>query len=173
MAPKGTDNKGTEKKSAEELDLEIKRLEVMEKQLHVEDLQMRVENEKARRVQIARNHEAQQQSLEDYNRQVVREQEVCKHRKGGQDLEGILNGTDNFYSVVKNTYPWGELGVICTRCNKEWRKPSEELSKTNPELYAQQLAEYRAAINFPTDNQPSGTQIFLITKEPAPVNAVS
>lgn len=148
-----------ENKNMSELEL----LELEEKRLRVESLRFTVENERARREQILRAHKMQQESLDQALKAVQAEQAFCKHKKGGKNLEGVLNGNDTNYSVQKHTYPWGELTVICTRCGKEWRKPSEALKASDPKEWRRQNTEYLEAVNFPTDNEPSGTQIFVVT----------
>lgn len=150
---------------------ELDRLLLEEKKLQLESLRFTVENERARREQILRNHKQQQEALDSSLRKVQAEQKICKHKKGGKNLAGILNGTDSEYSVIQHTYPWGETAVTCTRCGKDWREPSKELKKSDPEAYKAQMAEYVAALNFPTDNEPSGTRLFVITREPVGATA--
>jgi uncharacterized protein len=146
-----------------EQDIELKRLQILEKQLQLEDLTMRVENEKARRKAIAQAHEQAMRTLDEANKNIEKDQAFCKHKKGGKNLEGIINGNDPNYSVIKHTYATGEVEVLCSRCGKQWKEPKAALRKTDPEKYKEQMEEYREAINFPTDNEPSGTQLFMIT----------
>lgn len=149
-------NTGDDKKLAE--------LELEERMLRLEDLRNRVTADRERRANIQLAHERQARSLEDYNQQVKKQQDVCKHRKGGKGLEGILNGHDSNYSVAKHQYPWGEFGVMCLRCGKEWRKPKDELKKENPAAYKAAMSDYKEALNFPTDNEGSGTQLFMVER---------
>lgn len=146
---------------------ELEELELEETRLRVEDLRNRVETERARRNQIIRNHKQQQEAIEQKMRQIMAEQKICKHKKGGKNLEGVLNGSDSQYSVINHTYPWGEQSVTCTRCGKDWREPAKELKATNPAAYKQAYQEWIEALNFPTDNEPSGTRLFVITNNAA------
>lgn len=157
------EEKPIDKMNADEMEAELKRLQVESARLQLEDLRMRVENEKSRRASIQRNHEVQQRSLDDANKEILKQQSVCKHRKGGKNKEGIVKGHDSNFAVIQHTYPWGEVVVMCTRCTKEWRKPkrSENLSA---EEYRERMDAYKEALSWPTDNEPSGTQLFLITK---------
>lgn len=137
-------------------------LKIQREELELEDLSMRVENEKARRASIARAHKTQMESLDDANRQIQAQQSLCKHRKGGKNLEGVLNGHDSNYSIWRHTYPWGDVVGICSRCGKEWCKPSAALKKEDLKLYKEKLKEYQEMLSWPTDNEPSGSQCFLI-----------
>ncbi|HVO91791.1 MAG TPA: hypothetical protein VMT22_03070 [Terriglobales bacterium] len=143
------------------MQLEKAKIELEMAQLSLEDLKYRVEKERARRHQLALAHKAQQDSLDDFNEKVKQQQAYCKHRKGGKNLEGILKGHDSNYSVIQNTYPWGETVVMCTRCCKEWR---EGVPFANPPI--PRTPGFETAIEWPTDNEPSGTQLFLIQKNP-------
>lgn len=154
--------------SREEMERETARLRLEMTQLELEDLRMRVENEKTRREQIAMAHKRQQQSLEDSNARIQAAREACNHRKGGKNLEGIGKGHDSYFSISKITYPWGETTVMCLRCTKEWRKPPESLKKTDPAAYKKQMDEYKWAMELPTDNEPTGSQIFLIVDNRSP-----
>lgn len=141
---------------------ELLRLRIQREQLELEDLQMSVENERNRRAGLAQVHAAQQKSLDDFNRDVRNNQAACKHRKGGKDMQGILNGHDAYYSVIHHTYPAGHTNVMCTRCSKEWQQPDTKLRYTNPQLFNKQFEEWKWAMELPTDNEPSGTQLFQI-----------
>lgn len=143
---------------------ELGRLRILRETLELEHLQMSVENERARRAGIVQAHKVQQASLDDFNAKIKEQQATCKHKKGGKNMEGILNGNDANYSVVQHTYPWGQTDVMCTRCSKEWRQPSLTLRKENPKAYKVQFAAWKEAMQFPTDNEPSGSQIFVITR---------
>lgn len=152
------------------LDDQLKQQELEFKRLQLENLRYQVENERARRAQILRAHLAQQKALDDANEQIKAQQSVCKHRKGGKNLDGIVNGHDSNYSVIKHMYAWGELGVMCSRCGKEWRQPKPEdfgKTKEGKEEFKEAVRVYTEAVNFPTDNEPSGTQLFVITKRQA------
>lgn len=146
---------------------ELGRLRIMREKLELEHLQMSVENERARRAGIIQAHKVQQASLDDFNAKVKEQQATCKHKKGGKNMEGILNGNDANYSVIQHTYPWGQTDVICTRCGKEWPQPSLTLRKENPKEYKRLFAIWKEAMQLPTDNEPAGSQIFVITRTKA------
>jgi hypothetical protein len=102
---------------------------------------------------------------------------LCWHKKGGKGTESLLRGNDSNFAVVKHTQALGDMIVICQRCGKLWEKPPVSLvargaSSEDRKLYARLLAEYTQAVNFPTDNQPSGSQLFIIHHY-APTDAVA
>jgi hypothetical protein len=145
-----------------------KGLEAEREELELELLREQVSTMKARREQriVERARMAQVFKANEQNEKMRRA--VCRHHKGGKGSQGFLNGNDKDYSVIKHTYPTGELVVMCTRCQNEWRKPPLELRKEDPKEYRRLMQEYQDAVNFPTDNEPSGTQIFLIQEQTQP-----
>lgn len=139
------------------VDLEIKRLSL---ELQQEQLQQLRDTKAARRLKLQK---AEEDLAENVRQQEMREQN-CKHRKGGRNKEGLNKGNSPNYAVIQNTFPNGEVRVICQRCGKAWEQPSLDLKAEKPTLYNQQLRDYQRALEFPTDNEPSGTQIFLINR---------
>lgn len=136
-------------------ELEFKRLQM---QLIRQQLNEAKEKEEDRKVRMERQlRELEANKLIEANRQ-----SNCKHRKGGKNLVNFLNGNDSQYSVVRITYPTGDVVIMCTRCQKEYRKPPVELKKSNPSRYRTELQEYKMACELPTDNEPMGTQLFLV-----------
>lgn len=157
--------------SLEEVNLLHSKASVLKQMGEIEDIQARVAERKQKRNEILAAHKSQQAAIDQFNRDVEAEQIICRHRKGGKNLPGILNGRDSDHSIIVNTYPWGETRVMCTRCTKEWKRPAAKLLKTDPKLYRRLMAEYQEALRFPTDNEPSGSQLFTFTQEPTPAVA--
>lgn len=155
----------------ENVDEELKKVQLQMAKLQLEDLTTRVEQERSRRANILRARDAQQASLEQTNRDIKASQSLCKHHKGGTDEDGVLNGDSNKYSVIKHMFPWGEVNVICTRCGKTWAPPTRDLARTDKKAYDKQLAEFREAYAFPTDNKPSGSQMFQFHYPPPQLRA--
>ena len=97
-------------------------------------------------------------------------QAACHHRKGGKGAAQMYQGNDTNYAVVTHTLSHGVTVVICQRCGRCWSPPLALSKKATPEQKAQyrvDLAEYRHALNLPTDNEPSGTTLFAFS-EPDP-----
>jgi len=87
----------------------------------------------------------------------------CAHRKGGKNLEQFFDGNDSNYAVVKHTLSHGPIIVLCQRCQKLWERPAQlnpDATREQIAMWEQQMAEYRAALAFPTDNEPSGSVLF-------------
>jgi hypothetical protein len=131
-------------------------------ELELEELTYRLENERNRRSERKQQSETQQQSLADAERQQNAIKEACPHRKGGKDMGGLTRGTDTKYAVGTVTQPWGQQYVLCSRCGKQWNGPFNG-KPADPGFYE--------AIQWPTDNEPSGTQIFLVYPAKSPVVA--
>jgi hypothetical protein len=92
----------------------------------------------------------------------------CWHKKGGKGVEMMYRGNDANYAVIKNILPHGVLQVFCQRCGKVWEPPPASLnargaSIENRRLYKLLYEEYQKAVNFPTDNETSGSQLFMLT----------
>lgn len=147
--------KRTTVSEAEEIELELKRLQIDQMREQIRDRNERKEQFVEKRRRLAADLKKDEQER-------LRRQRVCKHRKGGRDNR-FSNGSDNNYSVFTNTYPTGAICISCTRCGKEVWKPDAKLKKANPELYAEMLAEFKKWAEFPTDNTPSGSKIFEIS----------
>lgn len=164
MAP----NKEASEKSPKLLSIEerLAAVRLQSAELELENLTYSVEQQRAKREQIARTHKLQMEQLDDHNRNIIAQQSLCSHKKGGKGLSGILKGNSSHHSTNQHTYPWGEVVVICTRCGKEWAKPKADLKAKDPALYKKFLLEYKEALEFETDNEPSGSQIFQITRGP-------
>lgn len=95
---------------------------------------------------------------------------VCWHKKGGQGVENMFRGNDSNYSVIKHQRADGAIIVICQRCDALWEPPDTALnrrgaSSDDKKLFAKLLKEYQWALNLPTDNTMSGSQLFAITRD--------
>jgi hypothetical protein len=93
----------------------------------------------------------------------------CAHKKGGKGASMLFQGNDSNYAVVKHTLSHGPTIVICQRCSNVWEPPNEKLRAKGATLemrkeYMLQATEYNKALNFPTDNEPSGTVLFSFTR---------
>jgi len=146
------------------LDRELEQIELEMKRLQITHLRFEVEKESQRRADIARTQAQQQQSLKESQEALEARQAICPHKKGGKNIEGINHGTAQEYAVFTHTYADGRVVPMCTRCGKEWHKPPVELRRSDPPEYKRLLKEYVESLKFPTDNEPSGTQLFMITQ---------
>ena len=140
---------------AEEIELEYKRLQI-------DAIKEQIQEREDRKARILAKRQRAMSDFKKSEQERLRRQSVCKHRKGGRDNK-FANGSDANYSIVTNTYPTGEICISCTRCGKEVWRPKRELKKTDPKLYAEQMAEFKKWAEFPTDNTPSGSKVFEIT----------
>lgn len=144
-----------------QVDLEMKKLQL---ELMQEQVQTMNQQKETRRMKLAK----QQRELEANARIKDAREAGCKHKKGGRNKEGLDKGNASDYSVIHNIYPWGAEQVMCQRCGATWDEPAIELRETDPEKYFELLHLYRIAMDWPTDNETSGTQLFLITRNAPP-----
>lgn len=142
-----------------EADLEFKRLQIADL---TERNQSAADAKEARRMKLRK----QEADVKENERQRLIREANCTHKKGGRNRSGLDRGNDTSnYAVITNTYPAGDVQAMCQRCGKIWVNPPITLKRSDPEKYDRDLREYRRALEFPTDNTPSGTQLFLITKD--------
>jgi hypothetical protein len=136
-------------------------------QLQLEETRERVAEIRQRRAAKAARSSNRQRDIAAANDLQRRRVANCWHKKGGKGVALLPHGNDANYAVVKHTLSHGPQIVICQRCSNIWEPPPIELRKSNPKEYKRLYDEYQWAMNLPTDNEPSGTQLFVITENVA------
>jgi hypothetical protein len=136
-------------------------------QLQLEEARAAAEDRKQKRTYRMARRQAIEATIKRDNANRARIQASCQHRKGGKGTAQMYMGNDANYAVVThhNSAGTGTI-VVCQRCGKLWEPPQPLPKKPTSEQKAQyraDYAEYRRAINFPTDNEPSGTVLFTFT----------
>lgn len=137
-------------------------------QLQLEEARDAAEQRKQTRLGRQNKAKAIELSLRRDRANQKRIQDACQHRKGGKGTAQMYSGNDANYAVITHTLSHGVTIVVCQRCTKVWEPPPPLSKKATPEQRAQykvDLAEYRRALNFPTDNEPSGTTLFAFTND--------
>jgi len=135
--------------------------------LQLEETRERVEEMRQRRAQKRQRAANRQRDIASANDLQHRRFLNCWHKKGGKGHNMLPHGNDANYAVVKHTLSHGPEIVICQRCSHVWEPPPLELRKSNPAEYRQLHDAYQWALNLPTDNEPSGTQLFVFTETAA------
>ena len=139
----------------------------------LEQLQLEETQERVR--QMRQSKEALRRRVEGRDRDIARAlarrkvmEDNCWHKKGGKGVEMLSRGNDHHYAVVKHQLCHGPIIIICQRCAHVAEPPPLELNRKK--ATAEQKAEYRRLyeeyqwwLNLPTDNEMSGTQLFVIT----------
>lgn len=151
------------------LEIESKRLEVLEKQANIEDIGERLAERQLKREAIRQKAYTNGATLKDTaNRQIMIEKR-CNHRKGGDGAAGIQlgQGVSPHYAVIKHGMMNGDLWIRCQRCGKTWKPPIKadyleggQFAVEGIDGYVKALTEYETAKNFPTNNSPSSSQQF-------------
>jgi hypothetical protein len=146
-------------KTNAQLSAELQELELEEKQL---DLEIKRETvAKIRSQRAAKLEEARSKLLatRQFLAQRKAVQDNCRHRKGGIGAEAVMRGegTSAMYCVAKHKKPNGRWMVMCMRCGAEWHQGYELLNEA-------ETPGFREAIQWPTDNSPSGSSTFLFEK---------
>lgn len=143
------------------LDMKKAKLEILEKEANLEDLQERLADRKLKRASreaVYRGHGAN--LLQDRLKKTAT-QNNCNHRKGGDGARGVIGGegTDQQYAVLKHRMANGDIWVRCLRCAKTWKPPVKSMFKKE-EAYDKAMEVYNVALQFPTRNHTSSSQQF-------------
>lgn len=154
-----TADSSIESKTNAELAAELQALELEEKKLDLEIKRETVAKIKAQRAAKLEEARAKLIATRQFLAQREANQNACNHRKGGIGADAVMRGqgTDAMYAVIKHKLPDGRYFILCQRCGKEWHSP-------HPLVGGQETQGYREALNFPTDNSPSGSSTFLFEK---------
>ena len=139
------------------LEIEAKKLELLERKANLQDLEERLaERELQREVRRQRNktNGATLRALQEADNAA---QKRCTHKKGGDGAAAVVGGQGQSgqYAVLKHTFANGDMWVRCLRCGKTWKPPLED-DYVSKEAYMVAETEYRNAVNFTTLNVPSG-----------------
>lgn len=148
-----------ESKTNAEIVAELAAIELEEKRLDLEIKREQVA--KIRALRSAKLEEARAKSIATRQFLLQREanQNNCNHRKGGIGAEAVMRGqgSDAMYAVFKHKLPCNRYFILCSRCGKEWH-PAQPL------FGIQATPGYNEALNFNTDNSPSGSSTFLFER---------
>jgi hypothetical protein len=155
-------SKGLETKTNAEVANELAALELEEKRLDLEIKREQVAKIKAKRAALLEEAQAKLQAVRSFLAQREANWANCNHRKGGIGAAAVVNGqgTDSMYTVAKHKKPNGRWMVLCNRCGKEWHQGY-------PLLGEEETPGFREAIQYPTDNSPSGSSTFLFERTAA------
>lgn len=142
-------------------ELEIKRLELMEREANLQDLQERLAERQLKRKSrdgVFRGHGA---NLKQDKINRLAKQEICNHRKGGDGANGVIGGQgdDMQFAILRHVMGNGDIWVRCLRCGKTWKYPLASAFENKAE-YESALAEYRTMLKVQTRNHTSGTHTF-------------
>jgi hypothetical protein len=172
IVPKVRQSKTEELASA---DLELKRLELELKRTELQDAQERIDERKVKREDRSSKARTNGENLRSIARTDAITQAACQHHKGGFGLEGIYQGSDPQFSVIKHTMYNGDTWVRCQRCGKTWKPPIEDDfyfdaqgkqveqdkgGKFNEEAFKAAVKEYDTALHFQTLNSTSSSYTF-------------
>jgi hypothetical protein len=143
------------------LELESKRLAVMEQKLNLEDIQQRLDERQLKRETIRSTSLTNGATLKQLAQNELAVQKRCNHKKGGNGVAGIIGGQGDSpdYAVIKHTFCNGDMWVRCQRCGKTWKPPLLSQYKTVEE-YNAASAQYETAKEFQTKNTSSSSTQF-------------
>ena len=135
---------------------ELTALELEEKQLDLEIKRETVAKIRAQRASKLEEARSKLRATLQFLAQREANQKNCNHRKGGIGAEAVMRGqgTSAMYSVTKHKKPNGRWFVLCNRCGKEWHQGYELLGE-------KETPGFQEAIQYPSDNTPSGSSTFL------------
>lgn len=151
--------KSLESKTNADVAVELAALEMEEKRLDLEIKREQVAKIRSQRSAKLEEARAKLIATKQFLAQRKANQDNCNHRKGGIGAEAVMRGqgTDAMYAVIKHKLPNGRYFVLCQRCGKEWHPGF-------PLLGEKETLGYREAVNFATDNSPSGSSTFIFER---------
>ena len=162
--------------SIKKAQLEDIELQKQERALNIQETRARIGDRQNTQLQkqldtTGRGKTLAQQKLADENRWAA-----CTHKKGGmvsaRNMSALSTGGNAMqYAVIKHQMINGDMWVRCLRCGKTWLPPVKDNyyfndkgksvapkdGKFNAEKFAQAEVDYRRAVNFETNNSPSGS----------------
>jgi hypothetical protein len=138
-------------------------------QLQLEEARERISVMRQNRDNRLRRAAARETDLASARARQKAIQDNCWHKKGGKGVEMLSRGSDHHFAVVKHQLCHGPIIVICQRCSKVWEPPDPALNAKKATVeqkaeYKRLYDEYMVALNLPTDNVMSGTQLFVIAQ---------
>lgn len=179
MADKDTSKIPIDQLTSEQVSAELAALRLAKERLELEVLTETVEKMRSQKEQVVAAIRRMQEQVKKNDQRLKAVQDTCKHQKGGTKGKlSILSGNADQTSTIQQTEPWGETYVMCQRCRKEWREPFYWLRRADPQAfkkivamdrgaYNRAMKEYRAALDFDTDNSPSGNRMWEPVRDDA------
>lgn len=162
-----------ESKTNAQLIDELAALEVEQKRQEIEYRKMDMIVKKDQVAKIKAEYDSKLEAFRMKNQSTLNllaqrasQQANCNHRKGGRGAEGVMRGQgdDAMYAVIKHKMPINDFMVLCTRCGKEWQ-PANRWNTENGKLVPLAATPgWAEAVQWPTDNSPSGSGIFTFEK---------
>lgn len=147
-----------EKKTNAAIDDEIKQLQLEEQRQRLEMTRQQVSEFNEKQEEKKRVTKIRVQAVKMEREEESRRQKQCRHKTGGKGKPGFLHGDGaKGYCVGQIVKPTGELYMLCSRCQKEWRHPSwvvkievYDTGKTTMtrSQYDRMLDEYNTALNW-------------------------
>lgn len=179
MAPKNSDTSKTPiaQLTDEQVSAELNALRLAKERMELEVLTETVEKMRSQKEQVIAAIRRMQDEVRKTNARTKAMQDACKHKKGGSKGKAtILSGNSDQRSIIIHTEPWGETYVMCQRCRKEWREPLfwlrrvdiaafKKIVAIDRKAYTQAMEEYKLALQFDTDNSPSGNRMWEQVRE--------
>jgi hypothetical protein len=157
------------KERMRKLEMEAKELEILERQVNLQDAKDRIAERQMKREQVNLMSRTNGASLKDTATREAQIQSRCNHRKGGEGIAAIQfgMGVSPNYAVIKHTMLTSDMWIRCQRCGKTWKPPIRkdyelggDREKEGIDGYTKALVEYETARNFNTNNTPSSSQTF-------------
>lgn len=115
------------------------------KRLQIETMKLQLEEAAGKKAAKVARQKANESELAAGRAIEKRKQQLCNHRSGGKNREGLDHGTDNFYAVNTQTDIDGSPWVLCCRCQAEWHKGDPG---------------WQEALAWPTRNEPATSYTF-------------
>ena len=155
-----------ENKTNAQIAKELADLELEEKRLDLELKREAVAVNRAKRSAALETARAKTLATMQFLANREANQKSCNHRKGGRGPDAVMRGRgdDANRCVIFHKLPVGGTMVLCQRCGKEWMPANKWNTENGIIKPLPATPGWEDAIQWNTDNSPSGSSTFLFEK---------
>ena len=157
-------------------------LQKRERELNIRDVRSRIDDRENKQQQHQMDREASGRTFAQQKATDDARQKACTHKKGGvvsaRNMSVLSTGGNSMqYAVIKHQMINGDMWVRCLRCGKTWLPPvkdnfyfkgTKQVAPKDGTFDAVKFdaadMDYRRAVNFETNNSPSGSVQCRFTK---------
>jgi|ERR1017187_5884516 hypothetical protein len=140
------------------IDEQIKQLQLEEARQRLVVTKRQVQEFNEKEADAERVTKIRVESIKRQKEEEGRRQNACRHKTGGKNKQGFINGDGaKGYCVASHVLPTKEVYYMCTRCQREWHHPdwiraidilNTGKSAMTQSQYDKMLSEYQQAAQF-------------------------
>jgi hypothetical protein len=117
----------TREEILQDLEIRLKQANLNTALAAAEDAEEALMERKNKRENLRKQQKDRAYQLADEERQRKTRIQQCPHKKGGMDLAGYREGTDEQFAVFRHQFPNGDYMIQCQRCSNVVLPPVEPI----------------------------------------------